>query len=233
MKYCNIVPATFLSRPNRFVAKVIFNGREESVHVKNTGRCQEILVPGCRVYLADSQNEKRKLRYDLVAVEKSSPDRPNLLINMDSQAPNAVVEEWLRGGGHNLFSPGALIKREVTFGSSRFDFFVMDQIRTLYLEVKGVTLEREGLALFPDAPTQRGVKHIEELICAKEMGHDAAILFVIQMQEIHAFSPNDQTHPAFGAALRKAAEHGVQILAMDCRVTKDSLSISSPVPVLL
>ncbi len=233
MKYPNIVQATFLARPNRFVAQVLFNGREETVHVKNTGRCRELLVPGCRVYLADCQNEKRKTRYDLVAVEKSRPGLPDLLINMDSQAPNAIVEEWLREGKGDLVSPGAIIKREVTYGNSRFDFCVTDQTGTLYLEVKGVTLEKEGLALFPDAPTQRGIKHIEELILAKEMGHDAAILFVIQMKEIHTFSPNDQTHPAFGAALRKAAKNGVRILAMDCRVTGDSLCISDPVPVCL
>lgn len=227
MKYPNSVPGIFISRPNRFIARVNIDGQEETVHVKNTGRCRELLIPGCRVWLCASGNPGRKTAYDLIAVEKNSANG-SCVINIDSQAPNAVVEEWLRGG---LFSERTTVRREVTYGQSRFDFCIEENSKTSYLEVKGVTLERNGTALFPDAPTKRGVRHINELIrCAGE-GYGAYILFVIQMKGVSLLRPNDVTHKAFGDALRRAAGAGVKILAMDCRVTRDTLAIDSPVPV--
>ena len=231
MRYQKIVKGSFMSRPNRFIARVLVNGTEETVHVKNTGRCRELLVPGCTVYLAASDNPVRKTKYDLVAVEKKREGRPPLLINMDSQVPNAVAEEWLRAG--NLFPVGSTVRREVRYGSSRFDIFLQDGARKAFLEVKGVTLESDGVARFPDAPTERGVKHLRELTALVSEGYEAYVLFVIQMGEMKSFSPNDVTHKAFGEALRAAADAGVQILAMDCNVTPDSLTINAPVPVVL
>ncbi len=220
MVYGKVIPGIFLSRPNRFIAHVLVNGKEEIVHVKNTGRCKELLLPGVTVYLyCVPEDSNRKTRYDLVAVRKG--DR---LINMDSQAPNAVAEEWLR-----KTLPGADIRREVTYGSSRFDFRIIEGERTIFLEVKGVTLEHNDIAMFPDAPTERGLKHLRELISCKEQGYEAAVLFVIKMKGIRAFRPNDHTHPAFGDALREAHAAGVKIIAMDCIVTPDSLTIDSPV----
>ncbi len=231
MRYEKILCGSFVSRPNRFIAKVLVDGKEETVHVKNTGRCRELLLPGCKVYLSASDNPARKTAFDLVAVEKQREGKSPLLINMDAQAPNAVVEEWLRAG--NLFPKGAAVRREVTFGNSRFDFYLQHGARKAYLEVKGVTLEENGVARFPDAPTERGIKHIHELVDCVEKGYEAYILFVIQMGEMHRFSPNDVTHKAFGEALRAAAAAGVQILALDCNVTPDSLTINAPVPVVL
>lgn len=231
MRYEKILCGSFVSRPNRFIAKVLVDGKEETVHVKNTGRCRELLLPGCKVYLSASDNPARKTAFDLVAVEKLREGKSPLLINMDAQAPNAVAEEWLRAG--NLFPKGAEVRREVTFGNSRFDFYLQHGARKAYLEVKGVTLEENGVARFPDAPTERGVKHIHELVDCVEKGYEAYILFVIQMSEMRRFSPNDVTHKAFGDALRAAAAAGVQILAMDCSVTPDSLILNAPVPVVL
>lgn len=231
MKYQRIVKAEFLSRPNRFIAKVILEGREVTVHMNNTGRCRELLIPGSTVYLAASFNPNRKTAFDLVAVEKKRDDLPPLLINMDSQIPNALAEEWI--GKSGLFSPEASVRREVVFGDSRFDLFVEDGTRRAFIEVKGVTLENGGKAAFPDAPTLRGVKHIRELCRAVDEGFEAYILFVIQMKEIQSFSPNDKTHPAFGVALRAAVEKGVRILAYDCRVTPTELTIDASVPVIL
>lgn len=231
MRYEKVVPAEFLNRPNRFIANVIVNGREETVHVKNTGRCKELLIPGCRVWLSESSNPERKTKYDLIAVEKLRPGNSALFVNMDSQLPNAAAEEWLRKG--NLFPSSAEIRREVTYGKSRFDFQITYGKRKCFLEVKGVTLERDGIALFPDAPTERGVKHLMELISARESGFDAAVLFVIQMKEIRAFRPNDMTHKAFGDALRLAKEKGVQLLAYDCVATPDSMCIDAPVKINL
>ena len=227
MKYKNIFSGRFISRPNRFIAKVEIDGTEETVHVKNTGRCRELLTEGCTVYLEKSDNPDRKTKYDLVAVEKIRNGKTNLLVNMDSQVPNAAAEEWLKKGG--LFSSDAVIRREVTFGDSRFDFYIEDGERKAFLEVKGVTLESDGIALFPDAPTERGVKHIKELISCIKSGYEAYILFVIQMKEICLFIPNDKMHPEFGEALRNAESSGVKIIAMDCIVTPDSMEIDVPI----
>lgn len=231
MKYRQIQQGRFLQRPNRFVAMVEINGKEETVHVKNTGRCRELLIEGCTVYVSVSDNPLRKTKYDLIAVKKRLQDGSCLLINMDSQIPNDVAEEWLNGGG--LFSENALIKREVTYGKSRFDFYIEDGHRKAFLEVKGCTLERDGIALFPDAPTERGVKHLMELTDCVQDGYEAYVLFVIQMKGVKKFSPNDEMHAAFGSALRQARQAGVKILAMDCLVTPDTLCIDAPVSVIL
>ena len=202
------------------------DGREETVHVKNTGHCRELLLPGARVWLEGSENPKRKTAFDLVAV-----DRGGLLINMDAQAPNRVFAEWANTGA---FRPGlTLLRPETAWGGSRFDFYWEAGEHRGFVEVKGVTLERDGLALFPDAPTLRGVKHLEELAAARSAGYEAAVCFVIQMKGPRAFRPNDDTHPQFGAALRAAAAAGVEVLARDCLVTPDSLTLDAPVPVEL
>lgn len=227
MKYNNIVEGRFIERPNRFIAKVEIGGVTETVHVKNTGRCRELLVKGTTVYLEKSNNPERKTGYDLIAVLKNG----KTLINMDSQIPNAVTEEWLRKG--NLFSKDAVIRREVTHNKSRFDFYIEEGGRKIFLEVKGCTLETDGIARFPDAPTERGVKHINELIDCVNEGFEAYILFVIQMKGIKHFEPNNVTHKAFGDALRNAENKGVNILAYDCIVTPDSIEIDKEVKVLL
>ncbi len=212
-----VVKARFLSRPNRFIALVELDGETVTVHVKNTGRCKELLPPGATVYLAAAENPTRKTPYDLVAVEKVRSDGSVLFINMDSQAPNAIAAEWLPASG--LFPADASFKREITYGNSRFDFCITDrQAATSFLEVKGCTLERDGVAYFPDAPTERGVKHIRELTALAREGTPAYILFVVQMKGITALRPNDETHKAFGDALRDAAAAGVNILAVDCVV---------------
>jgi sugar fermentation stimulation protein A len=223
MKYTKIIKGSFLSRPNRFIAKVLIDGKEETVHVKNTGRCRELLQPGVTVYLYVSDNPLRKTKYDLIAVEKIRETKEPLLVNLDSQVPNTVAHEWLRGCG--LFSESAVIRREVTYGKSRFDFYIEDGVRKIFLEVKGVTLENDGVAMFPDAPTERGIKHINELVSLKKQGYEAFVLFVIQMEEVTLFKPNDITHKAFGDALRQARKEGVIILAKNCKVTEDSIEI--------
>ena len=227
MQYAHVRPAVFQARPNRFVARVLLDGKEETVHVKNTGRCRELLVPGARVYLAEGDNPARKTRYDLVAVEKGE-----LLVNLDSQAPNKVFAQWAQAGG---FRPGlTLLRPETTWGNSRFDFYWEDAAgQRGFVEVKGVTLEEEGHVRFPDAPTLRGVKHLEELVRARAEGYEAAVCFVVQMEGIVDFAPNDATHPAFGAALRRAAAAGVTVLAMECAVTPGSLAIRRSIPVRL
>lgn len=230
MKYREIVEGRFVARPNRFIAKVLIDGAEETVHVKNTGRCRELLVPDARVYLEVSDNPARKTKYDLVAVEKVT-DRGVLLINMDSQIPNAAAGEWLKNSG--MFSEDAVIMREKTFGKSRFDFYIEDGNRKAFVEVKGVTLEHSGVTMFPDAPTERGVKHINELVTCVESGYEAYILFVIQMKGVTCFRPHDEMHPEFGAALRNAAENGVKILARDCVVTHDSMVVDGEIRVIL
>lgn len=229
MIYTPIVKATFLSRPNRFVAHAVVEGETVVCHVKNTGRCRELLLPGATIYLQDfgADHGARKTRYDLIAVEKESR-----VINMDSQAPNKVFGEWASEGN---FVPGlTLLRPETTWGSSRFDFYYeAEGGRRGFVEVKGVTLEVDGMAAFPDAPTQRGIKHLEELSCAVQEGYSAHVCFVIQMTGLKGFCPNERTHPAFGAALRAAAASGVEVLARDCVVTPRSLRIGAPVPVNL
>lgn len=226
MHYQNVRAAKFIDRPNRFIAHVELDGNVETVHVKNTGRCRELLVPGCTVYLEKGTNPNRKTAYDLIAVEKGS-----ILINMDAQAPNQVFAEWAAAGG--FLSDVTAIRPEYTYGSSRLDFCIETEGRLHLVEVKGVTLEENGNALFPDAPTERGVKHIRELQRAAETGLDAVLFFVVQIRDIHSVAPNDVTHPAFGEALREAAAHGVRALAYDCDVTPDSLKIRREVPVIL
>ena len=230
MTYKNIHTATFVSRPNRFIALCDLNGEEVVCHVKNTGRCRELLVPGATVFLDEPSGRERKTKYDLVAVEKSLENGEIILINMDSQAPNEAAEEFVK---KRLFPDAISVRREVTKGNSRFDFCIEEEGKTTFLEVKGVTLENGGIASFPDAPTERGVKHIEELISLKKEGYDAAILFVIQMKGIHEFRPNDITHKAFGDALRRAEKAGVDIYAYDCIVTPESILIDQPVEVKL
>ena len=227
MLYHHIRKAEFIDRPNRFIANVFIDGRIEAVHVKNTGRCKELLIKGCTVYLEESEKAERRTKYDLVAVEKQRVDKNPLLVNIDSQIPNAAAEEWLKKG--KLFSENAEIRREFTYGASRFDFMIKDKEKTSFLEVKGVTLEYDGIALFPDAPTERGLKHVNELIEAHKAGYGAYILFVIQMKGIREFRPNDATHKAFGDALRKARKEGVELLAYDCIVLPDSISLDKPI----
>ena len=225
MRYDNMVPGRFRSRPNRFVALVDMEGQTQVVHVKNTGRCRELLIPGARVWCQRAANPSRKTQFDLIAVEKGSR-----LINMDSQAPNQAAGQWLAGGG---LEPVDHLRPETVHGDSRFDFsFTLDG-RTCFLEVKGVTLENEGVCAFPDAPTQRGAKHLRGLIRAAGEGYGAYVLFVIQMAEVSLFRPNDATDPQFAAALRDAAAAGVTILAMDCAVTPESMEIRRPVPICL
>lgn len=230
MKYKKIVAGRFVARPNRFIARVEVDGAIETVHVKNTGRCRELLVPGCTVYLAKSDNPSRKTKYDLIAVEKLT-ERGVILINMDSQVPNDVAAEWIPRSG--LFSDEAVIRREVKWGDSRFDFYIEDGDRRAFLEVKGVTLESGGIASFPDAPTERGIKHIRELISAVGEGYEAYVLFVVQMKGVSCVRPNDATHPEFGEALRQAKSAGVHVLAVDCAVTNDSIAADGLVQVEL
>lgn len=223
MTYKTVRTGRFLSRPNRFIAMVDIDGVPTVCHVKNTGRCKELLTPDCTVVLAAAENPNRKTPYDLIAVYKG--DR---LINMDSQAPNAVAAAYL---AHRF--PAATIRREVTYGDSRFDFAIEDGTDKWFVEVKGCTLEIDNVGYFPDAPTERGVKHLRHLTRATEEGYKAAVLFIIQMEGITAIRPNDSTHPAFGAALRAAADAGVAVWAVDCTVTPSSLTYLSPVSVQL
>lgn len=225
MKYDLMVPGTFLERPNRFVAHVQIDGAREVVHVKNTGRCRELLGMGTEVWCEKSKNPARKTKYDLITVRKG--DR---LINMDSQAPNAAAREWLLAGGLGQIQD---LKAETVHGDSRFDFSFIKQGKTCFLEVKGVTLETDGVCAFPDAPTQRGVKHLRGLAQAAQEGYGAYVLFVIQMSDVQYLRPHDERDPAFGQALRQAAQAGVQILAMDCSVQVDAMEIRQQVPVKL
>lgn len=226
MNYTNIHKANFIDRPNRFIANVELNGVIQVCHVKNTGRCKELLVPGRKVYLQESGNPLRKTKYDLVAVEKGDK-----LVNLDSQAPNQVVKEWLQAGG--LYPNITGIYSEVKHGNSRVDFYIEDENRRAFIEVKGVTLETEGIAAFPDAPTERGVKHIYHLIDAMKEGYEAYLIFVVQFKPVKCLIPNDVTHPEFGVALREAETAGVRILAYDCIVTPESMDIDQIVKVNL
>ena len=226
MIYPNIREAVFLRRPNRFIAMAELDGAETVCHVKNTGRCRELLVPGARVYLQRAENPLRKTAWDLIAVQKGER-----LINMDAAAPISVVGEWLRAGGAG-FVP-ELVKPECVHGDSRFDFYLEDGEKHIFAEVKGVTLEEDGIVRFPDAPTERGVKHLHGLARAVKEGYEAWAVFVIQMEEVHHFEPNRATHPTFADALREASDAGVRLLALDCSVTPESLSIRQEVPIRL
>ena len=226
MKYKNIHKGKFIERPNRFIAYVEIDGTIQTCHVKNTGRCRELLTQGCTVYLEESSNANRKTKYDLVAVEKGK-----LLVNIDSQAPNKVVKEWLEAGG--LFSNPILIHSEKKHGNSRVDFYIEDENRKAFIEVKGVTLEDNGVAAFPDAPTERGVKHLYHLIDVMKEGYEAYLVFVLQFKPAKHIIPNDVTHPEFGKALREAVAAGVKVIAFDCLVTPDSLILDQVVQIRL
>ena len=226
MRYSNIEQGIFLERPNRFIAYIELQGRREKVHVKNTGRCAELLRPGARVYVHRSANPNRSTKWDLVAVEKGEK-----LINMDSQVPNMVVKEWLEQG--HLFGQMARIRPETTYKNSRFDFYIEAGDRKIFIEVKGVTLEENGVCKFPDAPSERAVKHLRELCAAVEEGFEAYVLFVIQMKDVRYFTPNSDTHLLFAETLKQAEERGVHILAYDCNVGKDQIEIRRRVPVFL
>lgn len=230
MRYTNITKGIFISRPNRFIAKVLVDGDAHIVHVKNTGRCKEFLVNGATVYLTKCDNSARKTKYDVIAVEKMTSDGV-LLINFDSQIANDVAFEFLKNG--NMFSADAVIKREVRYGDFRFDFFISDGNRKVFLEVKGVTFEENGVAMFPDAPTTRGIKHIDELVKCIDDGYGGILLFIIQMKRVYKLIPNDFTHKAFGDALRNSVNKGVKVIAMDCVVEPDSIVADMPVNVEL
>ena len=225
MRYENMVPGVFLARPNRFIAHVEIEGQEQIVHVKNTGRCRELLPAGAKVWCQHWDNPSRKTKYDLILVQKGER-----LICMDSQAPNAAAKEWLLNGGLGQIED---LKGEYTHGDSRFDFSFMKEGRRCFLEVKGVTLEHDGVCAFPDAPTQRGVKHLQGLTRLAQEGYGAYVLFVIQMADVKYLHPNDATDPAFGNALREAKRQGVEVLAVECAVTPESMMITKPVEVKL
>ena len=224
MKYKNTVCGRFVDRPNRFIANVELGGKSEVCHVKNTGRCRELLIKGAEVYLERSENTERKTKYDLIAVRKGE-----MLVNMDSQAPNKVAAEYLKEKLEGLIS----LRAEVKYGASRFDFYAETDFGGMFVEVKGVTLERDGAAMFPDAPTQRGIKHINELIRCLSDGYGAMMLFVVQMENMRYFTPNAETNPEFAAALKKADEAGVVIKAVQCRVTPSTLTAEREIPVKL
>ena len=227
MKYENITEGRFLDRPNRFIAHVEIAGQTETVHVNNTGRCRELLIPGVQVFLEKSSNPARKTAYDLICVNKKGRG----LINMDSQIPNKAALEWIKAG--HLFPEEVQVTPEKTYGNSRFDLYACSDKRKAFIEVKGVTLEADNIARFPDAPTARGVKHLEELIHCMREGYEAYLLLVIQMKDVRYFEPNRETHPKFGETLKEAADAGVHILAYDCAITEDSMKICDPVPVKL
>lgn len=225
MRYDRMTEAIFLSRPNRFIAHVLIEGREEICHVKNTGRCAELLIPGARIWVHESDDIRRKTRFDLITV-----DRGGVLVNMDSQAPNRLFAEWAEAGGMGAVEE---LRAERRYKESRFDFALKRGGKPMLVEVKGVTLERGGVALFPDAPTERGLKHINELTDAAENGYIAAAVFIIQMKCPTSFSPNMETQPEFGRALLRARDRGVELIALDCAVTPDSVRVDSPVPIAL
>jgi len=226
MTYDNVHKGIFKSRPNRFIAEVEINGKIEVCHVKNTGRCKELLVPCATVYANYADSPSRATKYDLIAVEKG-----DLLINMDSYAPNIAFGEYLRQG--KFFENVTLIKPEAKYGTSRFDFYVETANSKSFIEVKGVTLEENGVAMFPDAPTERGIKHLNELAACIADGYDAYVVFVVQMKDIRHFTPNYKTHAAFGEALRKVMSMGVNAMAFDCEVTAEKMVVSERIPIKL
>ena len=226
MIYENMLSAVFLDRPNRFIANILIDGEMAVCHVKNTGRCRELLVPGADIIVQRSDNPNRRTKYDLISVYKGTR-----LINMDSAAPNAVFGEWLKAGGAGEIP--TLIKPECTHGDSRFDFYFEIGDRRIFAEVKGVTLEENGIVRFPDAPTERGAKHLRGLSNCTDEGYESWAVFVIQMDDVKYFEPNTARDPVFSAELRRAAEAGVRLMALDCKVGKDSLSIAKPVEIRL
>lgn len=226
MKYSNVISGKFVSRPNRFTAIVEVGGLEQTVHVKNTGRCRELFVPGAEVYLQKAENPARKTKYDVIGVKKA--DR---IINIDSQIPNKVFGEFVSCG--DFLNDVTYIRPECTYKNSRFDFYIEADGKKIFVEIKGVTLDEDGVARFPDAPTERGIKHLRELTDAVENGYTAYAVFIIQMKGIKYFEPNYQMHQAFGDALNEAAEAGVNVLAFDCVVTEDSICIDNSIPVRL
>lgn len=226
MKYEKVVEGTFINRPNRFLAHVCIEGREEICHVKNTGRLKELLLPGAKVYAARSDNHKRKTKFSLIAVEKEG-----ILYNIDSQAPNQIALEWVKNGG---FLPDVTyVKAEKTYGNSRFDLYIETSDKRIFMEVKGVTLNDNGIGLFPDAPTKRGEKHVMELCHAIDDGYESYILFVVKFNPVNGFSPNGEKHPDFKKTLKDAADRGVHIMAVNCNVLPDELSIRGEIPVYL
>ncbi|MBO5386600.1 MAG: DNA/RNA nuclease SfsA [Lachnospiraceae bacterium] len=230
MKYKNIVEGKFIERPNRFIAHVEIEGKVHVVHVKNTGRCKELLQPKATVYLEKSGNPTRKTLYDLVSVKKGER-----IVNMDSQLPNGIVEEWLRESddAREIFGDISYIKREKTYGKSRFDLYVESGDRKIFIEVKGVTLENDNVVSFPDAPTERGIKHLNELMCALEDGYETYVFFVVQMEGVDYFTPAWDKHKEFGDALVNAHNKGVKVLAYDCKVSEDEVRINQAVRVQL
>lgn len=227
MKYRNIFEGTFIERPHRFGAMVDMGGKAEYVHVRNTGRCKELLMPGAKVFLEKSSNSNRKTNFSIISVEKG-----NLLINIDSQVPNKVVEESIKNGMIPQFGDITLLKREKTYGNSRFDiYFERENGRKGFMEVKGVTLDVDGVAMFPDAPTERGLKHLIELKNAFTDGYEAYIFFLIQYSPVKSFSPNSTTDPKFAAGLQNVCDEGVEAIAYDSCVSRDSITIGSPVKI--
>lgn len=234
MEYNNVKNAVFLFRKNRFIAEITVDGIPQLCHVKNTGRCKELLIPGARIFVQDfGPDTARKTRYDLISVYKENFGRTGKtqLINIDSQAPNKIFREWLDTGTWQ--NPLTYIKPEYTYGNSRFDFYMESGNTKILAEVKGVTLEEGQIAYFPDAPTERGLRHIRELCKSVQEGYQAMAVFIVQMQDILSVSPNMQTHPAFGFALKKAQQQGVQLLALDCEVTETGITAGKSIPVIL
>ena len=226
MNYNNILEGKFISRPNRFIAHVEINGKVEICHVKNTGRCKELLTPSATVFVEENNNPNRKTKFSLIGVIKGKR-----MINMDSQVTNKVVHEWILKG--NLITEVTLIKPEQKYNNSRFDFYIETENRKIFIEVKGVTLESEGIVKFPDAPTERGVKHVKELCDCIKDGYEAYIIFVIQMKDVLHFEPNVETHKEFAEVLKEAAKNGVNIIAVDCEVKEDSINIRDYVKVII
>ena len=226
MKYQNIKKAKFISRPNRFIANIEIDGKIQIAHVKNTGRCRELLVPGAEIYVQEFDSDTRKTKFDLITVKKGTR-----LINMDSQIPNHVFREWVESG--NFTDGVTLIRPETCFGDSRFDFYIEAGDRKIFIEVKGVTLEENGIVRFPDAPTDRGVKHLRELMGAIDAGYEAQVVFIVQMDDVSHFEPNDRTHPEFGQVLREAVKKGVSVTALYCKITPDSIEAVGEVEIRL
>ncbi|MBO5008487.1 MAG: DNA/RNA nuclease SfsA [Clostridia bacterium] len=226
MIYNNIKEGVFLSRTNRFIASIEVDGKVETCHVKNTGRCRELLIPGAKVYVQESDNPLRKTRYDLVSVYKGTK-----LFNIDSIAPNKVFAEWASNSEYFGISP--IIKSECRYGNSRFDFYIESDNRKIFVEVKGVTLEKDGVLMFPDAPTERGLKHINELLKCVNDGYEAYVVFIAQTDEAEYFTPNRKTHNAFAEALVNAQKGGVKILCLSCNVKHNEISVKDFVKVCI